>query len=142
MKSIVILILFTFGLACNNTKEVTNKTTSKETIGQPMSTSSGQQLGIPGRITFKAKVLEIYEGKQMICGISKQNVVQVEVLEVLNSGSGIAKMPTPKEKILVSFLLPSQDLVSEAVIEAKAKESLCPSTSQTYFTINSHKILE
>lgn len=143
MKSLITLLFFTFGLACNSVKETPNENTSKETKEQPVSTTStSRQFGIPGRISFKAKVMETYTEKKNICGLEKANVAQVEVLEILERGSGITNMPNQKEVILVSFLLPPKNLGSEMIVEAKAKESLCPAASKTYFTINSYKILE
>lgn len=143
MKSLVILLLFTFGLACHSVKETPNENNSKETNEQPVNTTAKpRQFGIPGRITFKAKVKEIYVEKKNICGVEKSNVAQVEVLKIMERGSGITNLPTEKEVILVSFLLPPKNLGSEMIIQAKAKESLCPTASKTYFTINSYKILE
>lgn len=145
MKSLIILSLFTFGMACNSVKETPKENTSKEANEQTVNTTTtntNRQLGIPGRISFKAKILETYADKKSICGLEKPNVAQIEVIEILERGSGITNLPKAKEVILVSFLLPPKNLGADMIIEAKAKESLCPTASKTYFTINSYKILE
>lgn len=141
MKSIVI-VLVTLGMACHSVKETPRESTSEESNEQTVQNRTAQQSGIPGRITFKARVMKTFEEKRDICGLQKSNVVQVEVLEILERGSGITTMPRAKEVISVSFLLPPGHLVTDTIVEAKAKESLCPTPSQTYFIINSFKILE
>ena len=96
----------------------------------------------PGEIIFKAKVVDIYNSEKDICGVSRQNVMLIEVTEIVKRGLGITNVPHPKDQLFVSFVLAPKDVRQNSIIEAVAKESLCYDASQTFFTINSHKILE
>ena len=146
MKSIALMLFFITGIACDTVKDLpennAKKTSQKETTESSDSSLPNQQVGIPGRIAFKAKVMETYDANKSICGISRSNVVQVEIIEVLEGGSGITNIPHKREVLLVNFLLAPKNLDLDTIIEAKAKESLCPDVSKTYFTVNSYEILE
>lgn len=146
MKSIAVLLIFLIGMACDTIKDLPESTSEnpaqKETSQSSDSSLPNPQRGIPGQIAFKAKIVETFDAKQNICGVSRSNVVQIEVIEILETGSGITNLPHKKDVLLVSFLLAPKNLDSNKVIEAKAKESLCPDASKTYFTVNSYEILE
>ncbi len=146
MKSIAISFALIIGMACDTVKDLpdnnSNNTSQKETVESSDTALPNQEAGIPGRITFKAKVKETFDSDKSICGVSRSNVLQVEVIEILEGGSGITNMPHKKDVLLVNFLLASKELGLGNIIEAKAKESLCPDASKTYFTVNSYEILE
>lgn len=146
MKSIAVVLIFLIGMACDTVKDLPENT-SESTYQNETTRSSDNSLqnlqnGIPGRIVFKAKVVETFDSKKNICGVSRSNVVELEVMELLEGGSGITNLPHKKDILLTSFLLAPKDLGADVVIEAKAKESLCPEASKTYFTVNSYKIVE
>lgn len=146
MKSIVLVVFFVIGMACDTVKDMPDTSTpniSEKEISQSSDVDlPNQQTEIPGGIAFKVKVLETFDDKKNICGVSRSNVIEVEVIEIIESGSGITNMPNKKDVILVNFLLAPKNLNTDSTIEAKAKESLCPDASNTFFTINSFEILE
>ena len=145
MKLITLVLFFSIGMACDTVKDLpenAENSTPNETSQSSDDTLPIQQLGIPGRITFKVKVIETFDDKKNICGVSRSNVTAVEVIEILEGGSGITNLPSKSDVIMVNFLLAPKDLNLDNIIEAKAKESLCPDASNTFFTINSFEILE
>lgn len=146
MKSITLILFFAVGMACDTTKDLSNNDNGNNSQQEKVESSNdnlpNQSLGIPGGVTFKAKVMDTYESSKDICGVSRSNVVQIEVIQILESGSGITNMPHKRDVLTVNFLLAPKELKVDNIIEAKAKESLCPEASKTYFTINSYEILE
>lgn len=146
MNYFYLLFFMVLSMACDSAKELpkgdTNKASYEEKTPNLSSDNPNQKSGIPGGITFKAKVLEVYDLKKNICGVSRANVVQLEFIEILEQGSSLTKLPSRKEILLVSFLFDSKDLRSDIIIKAKAKESRCRDGSKSYFIVNSYEILE
>jgi len=96
----------------------------------------------PGELVFTLKIVENYSEAQDICDISKENVLEIEVVEILERGSGIIHTPHPKDILLVSFLLSTEELAAGQDLEVTAKEFLCLDNSASYFVVISHKVLE
>ena len=96
----------------------------------------------PGEITFTLEILESYATAKEICGVSKENVLKIRVMEVIKKGFGISNLPKPKDEILVNFIILPNDLKPTVLLEVRAKESLCLDASASYFTVISHKIIE
>lgn len=133
-------------MACNTSKEVANgnnnNVSNEKKILNLKGGISNQESRIPDGITLKAKVLEVHNTKQDICGVSRENVVQLEVIEILEEGSSLTKIPAIKELILVHFIFNPNDLKPKMIIQANAKESRCRDSSKSYLTVNSYEILE
>lgn len=143
MKYYLILMLVIGHMGCDSSSENTPAVATDSTENQEdQADIPNQGSSNPGEITFRIKIMESYDTGKDICGVSRENVHLIEVLEVLESGSGITHMPRKEEELLVNFLLTPKDLEANTLIEAIGKESLCPDTSKTYFTINSYKILD
>lgn len=146
MNYYIFLIFIVLGTACNTSKELTNQDNNNVSNEKKTLNLKGgipnQESRIPGGIIFKAKVLEVHNTKQDICGVSRRNVVQLEVIEILEEGSSLTKIPATKELILVHFIFNPNDLKPTMIIQASAKESRCRDSSKSYFTVNSHEIIE
>ena len=129
-------------LALHNLRHNANSTETIVVENQIDPAIEAPQNNNPGEIIFKAKVVDIYYSGKDICGVSRQNVMLIEVTEIVKRGLGITNVPHPKDQLFVSFVLAPKDIGQNSIIEAVAKESLCFDASQTFFTINSYKILE
>lgn len=147
MKTIILVFLFLIGNSCDPTpatKEVPvdnnpieSTDNSDENVMPPIQESSN-----PGEVSLKIMVKEIYDSAKEICGISKKNVMKMEVQEVIARGSSIVNLPNKEDEILMNFMLAPEELSANTLIEVKAKESLCNDASKTYFTIISFKVIE
>lgn len=140
MKYLAILVFLLGSAACNSSQNdpVPTVEDSMEQPADPL-----PQEGInPGELVFVIKILETYNSAKEICGLSKANVALVEIMEMGEGGMGIVNIPKKSDEMQVTFLLPSEDLQAGALLEATAKESLCPQASKTYYTIKNYKIVE
>ncbi|MEX0275792.1 MAG: hypothetical protein AB3N16_15585 [Flavobacteriaceae bacterium] len=143
MKIILSLLFLTYFLSCDS-KAPTQTTMEQEqaTIHQEPPSTHGQESLSPGTVLLNVKILETFESKQSICGLDKNNVCAIEIMEVIETSSGIVNAPSKNQQIRVSFLLPMENMEANTVYEVKAKESLCPDASTTYFTVLRHKKLD
>ncbi len=150
MKLFFLALILLYNASCDKTgnelPEVEQSTKTEETANvdneSEPPTIPIQQTNNPGEITFKIKILDVYSSAKDICGVSRENVMQIEVVEILKRGMGITNMPHVKNELFIDFVLPPKDLEKNMIIEARAKESLCLETSKTYYTVNSYEILE
>ena len=147
MKYLLITLLLVVSLGCDTLDKVQpeeNQQAIEEAKPKNNTDPSLPEQGSmnPGEITIKVKVMEVYNSNKDICGVSKQNVLLTNVLEIIEKGSSITYMPDKGDQLLVNFLLAPKDLDTDMVIEAKARESLCREASKTYFTVTSYKIIE
>ncbi len=141
MKFLIIILLLIGSSSCDSAGK--NESTADEVPSSNTSSDQTPQEGLnPGEITFTIKVLETYSTARDICGISKENVSLVEVMKVSEGGAGATNLPKKTDELLVAFLSPSTGLKEGVSLEAKAKESLCPDASKTYYTIKSYEIIE
>lgn len=140
MKTIILVLLFIVGNSCDSSSKET-LTESIENIDSN-TTPPIQESMNPGEVTLKIKVMEVYNSGKDICGISKTNVMKMEVQEIVERGSSIVNLPKKNDEVLMNFILPPKDLLPNTFIEVKAKESLCRDASKTYFTIISYKIID
>ena len=100
-----------------------------------------QQLG-PNEIVLKIKILGSASPDKEICGLSKEHIFHVEVIEVVESGGSVSQKISKRHQMDVTFLFEPQEFEADTSLEVKAREGLCPDASSTYFTIIEHKILE
>lgn len=100
-----------------------------------------QQIGTD-EILFNIRVLNVFESPQNVCGAEKSNVASIEIMEVLEKGSTVRQKVSKEEQFNLVFLFTPSNLEQNVVIEAKARETLCKNSSETYFTVISHKILD
>lgn len=137
MKPFILLILFFLSNSCDQKDDVSllEKTQNEETIIE-------QQLLGPNEIMLRIKILESTETNKEVCGSNKEHVFAAEVVDILESGSSITNKLSKEQKLDVVFLFDPGQLESGITLEAKAKESLCPDATITYFTVIAHKILE
>ena len=147
MKVLILVLLFLVGNSC----EPVTKDTPSESIenpvesvdnNEPNATIPIQQNMNPGEVRLKVKLMEVYDSGKDICGVSRNNVMKMEVQEILERGSSIVNIPIKNDEILMNFMLAPKDLSVDLSIEVKAKESLCREASKTYLTIISYKITE
>ncbi len=137
MKPILLVLFIILGNSCNQEESVSPvQNQNQETV-----IDQGQLLG-PNEIMLKINVLESSGQSKEICGLTKDFVFHVEVLEVIKIGSSVNHKFSINEKMDVSFLFEPQNLSADITLEVKAREGLCPDTSNTYFTIIEHRILE
>ncbi|MEP3208855.1 MAG: hypothetical protein ABJN95_06690 [Maribacter sp.] len=147
MKALIVVLLFLVGNSCDPvTKEAPleggeNPVESVDHT-ETNTTPPIQESMNPGEITLKVKVMEVYDSGKDICGLSKTNVMKMQIQEVVERGSSIVNSPNKDDEALMNFMLAPKDLSADNHIEVKAKESLCRDASKTYFTIISYKILE
>lgn len=147
MKTLILVLLFFIANSCDPaTKEAPIESSENPVESVDNNDSNGtppiQESMNPGELTLKVRVMEVYDSGKNICGISKTNVMKLEVNEVVARGSSIVNLPNKKDEILMNFMLAPKELSTNSTIEAKAKESLCRDASKTYFTIISYKIVE
>ncbi|WP_430908767.1 hypothetical protein [Maribacter sp. 2-571] len=141
MKILLLALFLIPYLACNPNSGAVLEDTSDtaENTDETLADSSSVN---PGEVVFHIKILETFDNKKDICGVSNDHVVSVEVLQVLERGMGISNIPRKKRQLLMNFMLAPKNLPSIGVLEVKARESLCMEVSKSYFTIISHKILD
>jgi len=141
MKFLVLIFLLLSNVTCDSAPKDTNEIETDNTTDIQQDVPK-QGASNPGEIIFSIKVLDSYNASKDICGLTKTNVFLVEVVEIKEGGMGITHMPRKTQQILVNFILPANDLEKNTLIEANAKESLCPDTSKSYFTVKNYKFLE
>lgn len=141
MRLLFVIILFFSGISCDSAGKESIEV-DVETLTNPKENIPDQSMANPGEITFNIKIVESYNTTKDICGLSKKYVFLTEVVEILEKGMGIINAPHKKQQLLVNFIQLPKDLEINNIIKAKAKESLCPDASKTYYTINTYKILE
>ncbi|NAS12498.1 hypothetical protein [Poritiphilus flavus] len=140
MKYLAILLLLMGGIACNSSQNDPEQAI-EDNLEQPAEPLP--QAGVnPGELNFVIKILETYNSSKEICGLAKANVALVKIMEMGEGGMGIVNLPKKSDEMQVAFLLPSEALQTGALLEATAKESLCPEASKTYYTIKNYKIVE
>ncbi|WP_222982237.1 hypothetical protein [Flagellimonas meishanensis] len=145
MKPLLLVLFVLFGNSCNqedNTSPTENPITEavkNENGGTPPPTD--QLLG-PNEVLLKISILETTDQSKEICGLSKEFIFHVEVVEVIKTGGSVNKKFSKNEKMDVAFLFEPESLNANMTLEVKAKEGLCPDTSNSYFTIIEHRILE
>jgi len=147
MKTLVLVLLFLVGNSCDPAAKEAPIESGENPVESVDDTDSNatppiQESMNPGEITFKVKVMEVYDSGKDICGLSKTNVMKMQIQEVVERGSSIVNTPNQQDEVLMHFILAPKDLATDSHIEAKAKESLCTDASKTYFTIISYKIVE
>ncbi|MEO9512271.1 MAG: hypothetical protein ABJN84_06215 [Flavobacteriaceae bacterium] len=143
MKLLTLLVLFLLGNSCNEADQVPYSETSQSEEASPNeNTGLDQQLLGPNEIIFKIKVIGTLQDNKNICGVTKPNIYQMEVMEVMALGSSLNQKISKQQQMGVTFLFDPGQLENDLILEAKAKESLCPDASSTYFTIIGHEIVE
>ena len=135
MKSIFFSFIVLLAGSCNEDSGNIAASESQETIPQ------FQQIGTD-EIIFNLKVLDLFEGEQDICGVQKSNVASIEVLEVIQKGNAVRQKVSKEEQFNLVFLFTPSNLEKQSLIEVRARETLCEDSSQTYFTVLAHKILD
>lgn len=144
MKPLILIMLFILGQSCSDAQDelLAENQQSQDQNEEVDGANTDQEMLGTNEIVFKIKVLsEVQENKE-ICGISKEHLYNIEVLEIMESGSSIQQKISKNQQLSVNFLFEPGELQSNATLEAKARESLCSDASSTYFTVLSHKILE
>lgn len=142
MKTLILILLFFFGNSCDPVTKESIETSSESIENTTPTVPSNQESMNPGEITFKIKIMEVYDSDTDICGISKTNVMKMSVQEVLEKGSSIVNLPKKNDEVLMNFFQAPKDLSENFTVNAKARESLCSDASKTYFTIFSYEIVE
>jgi len=146
MKYLFFIVLLLFSLGCDSASKdlpvLQQASTERGSESESDTTIPDQETNNPGEVTFKIKVIEVFNTGKNICGVPRDNVMSAKVIDVLERGAHITYMPHKEDILLVNFVLAPKDLDSNMVIEAIAKESLCTDASKTYFTVNSYKIIE
>ncbi len=140
MKYLAILLFLLGSVACNSSQNDPEPAV-EDSLEQPAEPLPQEGIN-PGELVFVIKILETYNSAKEICGLSKTNVALVEIMEMGEGGMGIVNIPKKSDEMQVAFLLPSEDIQTDALLEATAKESLCPQSSMTYYTIKNYKIVE
>ncbi len=137
MKPLILCLLFFLGNSCNESDsvDILETTQNEEVI-------LDQQLLGPNEVIFQIKIVGSLEQNKEICGIAKEHVYQVELTEIIELGTSLNQKLSKAQQMDVAFLFEPSQLQNDMILEAKAKESLCPDASSTYFTVISHKILE
>ena len=135
MKSIFFSFIVLLAGSCNEDNGTIVTSESRETIPE------FQQIGTD-EIIFNLKVLDLFEGEQDVCGVQKSNVASIEVKEVIQKGNAVRQKVSKEQQFNLVFLFAPSDLENESVIEVRARETLCEDSSQTYFTVLAHKILD
>lgn len=143
MKPLILLVFFLLGNSCNEADQISSTETSQNEEASPNENIGlDQQLLGPNEIIFKIKVLGTSQDNKSICGATKPNIYQMEVMEVMELGSSLNQKISKQQQMSVTFLFDPGQLENDMILEAKAKESLCPDASTTYFTVIGHKIIE
>ena len=146
MKYLFFIVLLLFSLGCDSASKdlpvLQQDSTETGDRSESDTTLPDQETNNPGQVTFKIKVIEVFNTGKNICGVHRDNVMSVKVIDILERGSHITYMPNKEDILFVNFVLTPKDLDSNTIIEAVAKESLCTDASKTYFTVNSYKIIE
>ena len=135
MKSIFFSFLVLVIGSCNEDNDNAIGSASQE------KTPTFQQIGTD-EIIFKLKVIDLLIGEQNVCGAQKSNVVLIEVMEVVQKGSAVRQKISGEQQFNLVFLFAPTDIEKESVIEVRARETLCEDSSQSYFTVLAHKILD
>ncbi len=138
MKPLILILLIVFGNSCSQEESIAaveNQNNEDTMIDQT------QLLG-PNEIVLQINILESSDQSKEICGLSKDFVFHIEVIEVIKIGSSVNHKFFSNEKMDVSFLFQPEALSTGMTLEVKAREGLCPDTSNSYFTIIEHRILE
>ncbi|NAY91837.1 hypothetical protein GTQ34_07905 [Muricauda sp. JGD-17] len=142
MKPLILLLFILFGNSCSQEENSSPmETNSSRNSNEETLIEQGQLLG-PNEALLKINILEASNQNKEICGLSKEYVFRIEVIEVLKIGGSVNHKLSKSEKMDVSFLFEPKDLLVNTVLEVKAREGLCPDTSSSYFTIIEHRILE
>ncbi len=142
MKPLILILLLFLGNSCNQSNDELLETSQNEDASQNDGLPIDQQLLGPNEVMFKIKIVEAFTGDKEICGDSKAHVFDVEIMEIMESGSSLLQKLSTEQRLEVSFLFEPEALQKDKILEAKARESLCQDTSTSYFTILAHKILE
>ncbi len=137
MKPLMLILLVLFGNSCSQEDSVA----LAENQNEDTMIDQAQLLG-PNEIMLQINILDSSNQSKEICGLSKDFVFHVEVVEVSKIGSSVNHKFSLNEKMDVSFLFEPQNLSAGMKLDVKAREGLCPDTSNSYFTIIEHQILE
>ena len=144
MKLLIMLLFLVLTHSCSESDQLlATESAQEETKGDETQEIivDQQQLG-PNEIVLQIKILGSASQDKEICGLSKEHVFQVEVIEVVEFGSSVTQKISKRHQMDVTFLFEPQKFEADTSLEVKAREGLCPDASSTYFTIIEHKILE
>ncbi|MCL6267385.1 hypothetical protein [Flagellimonas myxillae] len=148
MKPAILLLLFVLGQSCSKSQDgllTENPQMHEQTMGDNEEAGNNlpnQEMLGPNEIVFEIKVIsEVQENKEL-CGISKEYLYKIEVLNIKESGGSVQQKISKNQQISVAFLFEPEQLEANTTLEAKARESLCQDASTTYFTVIAHKILD
>ncbi|TMU55264.1 hypothetical protein [Flagellimonas algicola] len=148
MKPLIFILVFILGQSCSKSQEgslTENSQIQEQSTDQSQDVNDAntdQELLGPNEIVFKIKVLSAVQDNKEICGVAKDHLYKIEVLEIMESGGSLQQKVSENQQISVAFLFEPGQLQANSTLEAKARESLCQDTSTTYFTVIAHKILE
>lgn len=145
MKYLLFATLIVSSFGCQTTSpSVQDQENNSETgiendvVESPTSVTTAN----PGEITFTLEILESFTTAKEICGVRRENVLKVRVIEVTEKAMGTSHIPNANDEILLNFIVLPRDLNPTVQLEVRAKEFLCLDASKSYFTVISHKILE
>ncbi|WP_422349415.1 hypothetical protein [Flagellimonas sp.] len=148
MKPLIFILVFILGQSCSKSQEglmTENSQIQEQSTGQNEEVNGAnneQEMLGPNEIVFKIKVLSAVQDNKEICGIAKDHLYKIEVLEIMESGGSLQQKVSENQQISVAFLFEPGQLQADSTLEAKARESLCQDSSKTYFTVIAHKILD
>ncbi|MEX0363464.1 MAG: hypothetical protein AB3N10_20995 [Allomuricauda sp.] len=148
MKPLIFILVFILGQSCSKSQEglmTENSQIQEQSTGQNEEVNGAnneQEMLGPNEIVFKIKVLSVVQDNKEICGIAKDHLYKIEVLEIMESGGSLQQKVSENQQISVAFLFEPGQLQADSTLEAKARESLCQDASTTYFTVIAHKILD
>ncbi|WP_420401236.1 hypothetical protein [Flagellimonas sp.] len=147
MKPLIFILVFILGQSCSKSQEglmTENSQIQEQSAGQneEANGATDQEMLGPNEIVFKIKVLSAVQDNKEICGVTKDHLYKIEVLEIMESGGSLQQKVSENQQISVAFLFEPGQLQANSTLEAKARESLCEDASTTYFTVIAHKILD
>lgn len=95
-------------------------------------------LSSPDGIGVNLRIMAIPEGSTEVCGLKKQQVAEIEILQVNKVGRNLTHTPKKNTRFSWEFLSGTDALEIGQVLQVTAKEKLCPNGT-TYFSVLSYK---
>jgi hypothetical protein len=92
----------------------------------------------PDGIGVNLRILAIPEGSTEVCGLKKQQVAEIEILQVNKVGRNLTHTPKKNTRFTWEFLSGTDALEIGQVLQVSAKEKLCPNGT-TYFSVLGYK---
>lgn len=142
MKTVLIIIAFLLGTTCSGEMQPSN--TPSPNISEPNITDriGDIESSNPNEVVFNAVVLERFDAKKEVCGLSKGNVALLKVKDVMSHGQGIVNLPYQGQELLVQFPAANGNLPNkDEELFITAIEALCPDATVTRYVVSKHEII-